>query len=198
MTIRFHGFAVAILAVSACAEDGRDVAGAPDAAPGDPAVYAPEGWPLKVGDEISARRREELTAFGRWREGSSRAEFPGLGAVEAIHEVNGRTYGARFGYGVGFLSDEDFSNVTIARERRLGLPGRHYIYEGHFPAKVADTHWRHEHLLPEHLRGRIEYYEEVRSFERADHQHEWEEERARMRASGLLPTPDQMSPGLRK
>lgn len=187
-TLTLAAAALAATLAAGCTGDGRpDIAAVPDAEPGDPAAYAPDGWPLQIGDKISSRRRRELSATA-----------PGLGGVEGINVVDGRTYGARFGYGVGFLPDEDFSNATVAWELQHSLPGRHYIYEGHFPEKVADTHWQHEHRLPEDLHGRIEYYEDIKSYERPDHQQGWEEQRARMRADGLLPTPDQMSPERRR
>ena len=111
--------------------------------------------------------------------------------------VNGVTYGARWRTGPGFLPDEDLSTNNNVLRRKYGLPGFHYIYEGHFPEKVADTFWQYEReRLPEHLHGQVSYYEVVKNFDR-DHQHwqrRWEEDRARMRAEGLLPTPAQMAP----
>ena len=170
------------LTLAGCAEDGPDVAAAPNAEPGDPAVYAPGGWPLEIGDKISHRRMHD--EIGK--------EFPGLGDVWAINVVNGRTYGARWGYGSGWLADEDFSRFPQLTARS---PGSHRIYEGHFPMKVRDMYWQYEReRLPEHLHGRIEYYEAVKRLSRPDHQKAWEELRARMRAEGLLPTPSEMSP----
>ena len=174
--------AAALAALTACTENAPDVAAAPDVVPGDPAVYAPDGWPLQIGDKISHRRKHE--EIGK--------DFPGLGSVWAINVVNGRTYGARWGYGNGRLPDEDLSRFPPQNAR---LPGSHLIYEGHFPMKVADTFWRYEReRLPERLHGRVEYYENVKRLFRPDHQQEWEEHRARMRAEGLLPTPAQMAP----
>ena len=170
------------LPLAGCAEDGPDVTAAPDAEPGDPAVYAPDGWPLQIGDKVSYRRKHEEVG----------KEFPGLGSVWAINVVNGRTYGARWGYGDGYLPDEDLSRFAPLNAR---LPGSHFIYEGHFPMKVADMYWQYEReRLPKHLHGRIEYYEDVKRLSRPDHQQKWEEHRARMRAEGLLPTPSEMSP----
>ncbi len=172
------------LPLAGCAEDAPGVAAVPEPAPGDPGIYAPDGWPLQIGDKVSLRGRWELEA-----------KFPGLGSVEAINVVDGRTYGVHWAEGAGFLPDEDFSIHNNAVRRRHGLPGIHYIYDGHFPEKVADIYWQYEReRLPEHLHGRISYYEVVKNYERADHQQEWEASRARMRAEGLLPTPAQRSP----
>ena len=175
----------ATLTLAGCAEDAPGMAAAPDAEPGDPAVYAPDGWPLEIGDKVSHRRRWELNTT-----------FPGLGGVEGINVVNGRTYGARWSNGVGWLPDEDFSRLQPLQAR---LPGSHRIYEGHFPEKVPDTYWQYEReRLPQRFHGRIEYYENVMTLSHPEDQRRWEERRARMRAEGLLPTPSEMSPTERK
>ena len=177
----------ATLTLAGCAAADPGVAAGPEPAPGDPAIYAPDGWPLQIGDRISMRQRRELSA-----------KNPGLGAVEGINVVDGITYGARWTEGAGSLPDEDLSTHNNALRREYGLPGFHYIYEGHFPEKVADTFWQYEReRLPEHLHGRISYYEVMKEFDRygrPDRQLEWETERARMKAEGLLPTRAQLSP----
>ncbi len=176
--------AATLTLTAACTEDGPgSVADAPEPEPGDPAIYAPDGWPLQIGDKVSSRRRQELGA-----------EFPGMGGVYGINVVNGRTYGARFGVGDGYLPDEDFSDPQMARWRDAGYPGSHYIYEGHYRKTVSDVWWQYEHQLPEHLHGRIEYHEAVKRLRRPDQQRQWEEHRAQMRAEGRLPTPAQRSP----
>ncbi len=135
------------LPLAGCAEDGPGVAAVPEPAPGDPAIYAPAGWPLQIGDKVSTRRFRELNA-----------KFPSFGLTStAINVVNGRTYAARFGSGEGFLPDEDFSDPQLAFLRDLDF-GSHHVYEGHFPRRVPETFREDEHLLPEHLRGRIDYY----------------------------------------
>ena len=182
---------VATLTLAGCTEDrpATITEAEPETEPGDPATYAPAGWPLQIGDKVSYRRKQELGA-----------QFPGLGSVYGISVVNGRTYGARWGYGDGLLMDEDFPQME--RWRALGV-GFHLIYEGHFPMTVNDRYWQYEKdRLPEHLHGRIEYHEEVKRYDLPDRrgyrhpewQRMWEEERAQMRADGLLPTPAQRSP----
>ena len=173
------------LPMAGCVNDGPDVAAAPDAEPGDPAIFAPDDWPLQIGDKVSNRRGRELNK-----------EFPGLGNVGAINVVNGRTYGARWGHGAGFLPDEDPWIVE-----RYGRLGSHRIYEGHFPEKVSDRYWQYEReRLPKRFHGRIEYYEPQLKDSPFDpvadsiDLRRWLERRARMRAEGLLPTPAQMSP----
>ena len=134
----------ATLTLAGCIEDAPGVAAVPEPAPGDPAIYAPDGWPLQIGDKVSERRRHELHY----------TEFPSLGDVWAVNVVGGRTYAARYGYGTGTLPDED-PEFNI---ERFGLTGSHYVYEGHFPATVPENYREDEHLLPEHLQGRIEYH----------------------------------------
>jgi hypothetical protein len=188
-TITAAAAIAATLTLAACTEDGPSaVSAVPEPEPGDPTIYAPDGWPLQVGDAVSFRRERELGA-----------EFPGLGNVFAIHVVNGRTYGARFGLGDGFLPDEDFSDSQMARWRDAGYPGDHLVYEGHFPETVNDRYWQYERdRLPEHLHGRIEYHEDVKRLPIPRQQRAWEEQRARMRAEGLLPTSAQRSPGRKR
>ncbi|MCY4573760.1 MAG: hypothetical protein OXF01_13265 [Gemmatimonadetes bacterium] len=172
----------ATLTLAGCIEDAPGVAAAPESAPGDPAIYAPDGWPLQIGGKVSERRRHEL-----------HAEFVTLGSTWAVNVVNGQTYAARYGYGTGSLPDEDPEFMY----ERFGLTGSHYVYEGHFPATVPDVFFQDEHLLPEHLRGRIEYHEHVMRLRNPRQQREWEENRARMRAEGLLkqrPTPPWAAP----
>ena len=189
-TLTLAAVAAAVTLTACLDEPGSMIeADAPDLE--DPAIYAPDGWPLQIGDKVSERGRSELSAT-----------IPGLGAVEGINVVNGVTYGARWRTGPGFLPDEDLSTHNNVLRRKYGLPGFHYIYEGHFPEKVADTFWRYEReRLPEHLHGRISYYEVVKNFDRTvppDWQQRWDENRARMRAEGLLPTTAQMAPERRR
>ena len=133
----------ATLTLAGCQDDAPGVAAVPEPAPGDPAIYAPDGWPLQIGDKVSTRRLHELNA-----------EFVTLGSTWAVNVVNGRTYAARYGYGTGTLPDE----APEFNVERFGLTGSHYVYEGHFPATVHENYREDEHLLPEHLQGRIEYH----------------------------------------
>ena len=179
--------AATLTLTAACIDDGPgSVADAPDPEPGDPATYAPEGWPLQIGDKVSIRRRTEL----------HNTEFPRFGGVSAINVVAGRTYGARWGNGAEavFLPDEDITpELKVLVDHGL-TTGWHYVYEGHFRETVNDMLWQDEHLLPEHLHGRIEYHEDVKRMRDPGKQRRWEELRARMRAEGLLPPPEQLSP----
>ena len=136
----------ATLTLAGCIEDAPGVAAVPEPAPGDPAIYAPDGWPLQIGDKFSTRRFRELAK-----------EFPSPGGVWAVNVVNGRTYAGRFGSGSGTLPDEDLSDPQLAFVHEIGL-GSHHVYEGHFPATVPERYREDEHLLPEHLQGRIEYH----------------------------------------
>lgn len=175
------------LTLAGCTEDGPgSVSALPDPEPGDPAIYAPDGWPLQIGDKVSIRRRTEL----------EEVEFPSLGSVGAINVVAGRTYGARWGNGAEavFLPDEDITPALKMMVDHGVTTGWHYVYEGHFRETVNDMYWRDEHQLPEHLHGRIEYHEDVKRLRDPNKQRRWEENRARMRAEGLLPPPEQLSP----
>lgn len=167
-TIAALALTAATLTLTAgCTEDGPgSVADVPAPEPGDPAIYAPDGWPLQIGDKVS----------NRWELG---AQFPSLGIVYGINVVNGRTYGARWGsghsLGMGFHDIyEGHFPITVSDV--------YWQYE--------------KDRLPEHLHGRIEYHEAQpkggprnRNLDKMFIEH-----RERMRAEGLLPTPAQRSP----
>lgn len=71
---------------AACTEDGPDIAAVPDTEPGDPAVYAPDGWPLQIGNVVSYSRELEL-----------QKEFLRYGNITAMHLVGDQVYGACWG-----------------------------------------------------------------------------------------------------
>lgn len=110
----------------ACSEGGAIAdAAVPD--PGDPAVYAPDGWPLQIGDIVTMEERDRLDD-----------EFLSP-HVRAIHVVGDRTYAAEWEWA------EDHDNYT-----RL-------LYAGHFPFTVPWIYEKDEHELPERFHGKIEY-----------------------------------------
>ena len=132
MKTRTFALAAALAALVACTEDGPDVAAVPDAVPGDPAVYAPDGWPIKTGEAFSGERWRQL-----------RKDFPSYTGITGMHLVGDRVYGAQF-----------------TRTRVMGALT--YRYEGHFPAKARweperDRAENESRWLPERFRGRIEY-----------------------------------------
>ena len=150
MKTRTAGLA-AILALAACTEGGPDVAGAPDVAPGDPAVYAPEGWPLKIGDRMSS---SELSRFLLTRHrlplpppGESAAGFivnhplpsPWSDYVSGMHLVEGRVYAPLF------QVDPKVGEYPM-------------VYLGHFRRRFHEVLRATESDLPPEYHGRIEYY----------------------------------------
>lgn len=122
--------AVALLAFAGC-QDVMETPGTvamPEATvPGDPAFYAPEGWPLQIGDEITEAERQQMYE-----------NFPSLSNGGcALHLIGDVVYSAKWGW----------SND--------GGHGR--IYEGHFPASVPMRYKDREHTLPPRFHGRITY-----------------------------------------
>ena len=97
----------AALTLAGCAEDGPDVVAVPDAEPGDPAIYAPDGWPLEIGEHVAWSAKGKL--FDR---------FPNRGGIFAVRSVDGEVYSARF-RGPRFCEGE----------------GVHFVYEGHYRAE---------------------------------------------------------------
>ena len=117
----------ATLTLAGCAEDGPAVVGVPDPVPGDPAVYAPDGWPLQIGDKVTSDDRDWL-----------RKEF--LSPHQwAIHVVGDQLYAAKWEWPE---EPHDYSR---------------FVYAGHFPATLPWRAAANEHLLPEQFHGKIEY-----------------------------------------
>ena len=95
--------------------------------PGDPAIFAPPGWPLEVGDRVTDTVREQL-----------RKEFLSP-HYWAIHVVGNQLYAAQWDW-----PDEphDYSRL---------------VYAGHFPVKMPWHSRDEEENLPERFHGKIEY-----------------------------------------
>ena len=95
--------------------------------PRNPAIYAPDGWPLRIGDRVSDEDRDRL-----------RKEF--LSPYQwAIHVVGDQLQAARWDW-----PDEphDYSRL---------------VYAGHFPATMPWYARDEEQDLPQRFHGRIEY-----------------------------------------
>ena len=129
------GVMAAILTLAGCSEDTPgDVASVTEPAPGDPAIYAPDGWPLQIGDVISVNRRQELDRqYGR---------FANLNHVQVVGDD---VYSSRFRWLDGPPGDD-------------GWPP--YQYEGHF-LQLANPvcNPRGRSGEPEKLLGKVRYRE---------------------------------------
>ena len=119
------------LPLAGCAEDGPDSMTEADAPePGDPAVYAPDGWPLQIGDRISSEEWVRLRAF----------RTPGLargpaGLFPSLNLVGDRVYAPL----IDLFEDP-------------------WMYRGHFPVRFPERMRVQEPDLPPEFHGRIEYY----------------------------------------
>lgn len=104
--------AAAVAALAARAEDGADLAVVPEPEPGDPAVYAPDGWPLEIGQRATGEELRDLNdRFGVWRSGFAPA--PTL--------VDGRMHVARYSFDNTYLGHfpETFPDVLRPYEAEL-------------------------------------------------------------------------------
>ncbi|MDE0073790.1 MAG: hypothetical protein F4X13_04135 [Gammaproteobacteria bacterium] len=120
----------ATLTLAGCAEDAPGVAAVPEPEPGDPAIYAPDGWPLQIGDRISGAEQTRLyyEGFDVWK------------WALALNLVGDRVYAA--------LIEND--------PTKLGdYP---YVYRGHFPIRFPDWIRDEEPYLASKYHGKIEYY----------------------------------------
>ena len=150
---------IAMAAVAAC-HDGTPgaVTHAEEPTPGDPAAYAPDNWPLQVGDRVSSATLSELrrsfqvplpppgeSAAGRWSR-------PWRGHI-ALHVVDDRVYEALFEYDPTKLGD-------------YGL-----VYRGHFPRRFREWKRKGESDLPSEFHGKVEYFTPIPLPPRAPEEH---------------------------
>lgn len=127
-TLTLAALAATLTLAAGCTEDGPgSVSAVPDPEPGDPAIYAPDGWPLQIGDNVSYDRALEL-----------QKEFLAYGGITGIHLVGGRVYGACWGL------DESGERIYAG----------HCPKKARWtPESVQER----EGALPERFRGKIEY-----------------------------------------
>ena len=120
----------ATLTLAGCAEDGPGSMIEADApVPGDPAIYAPDGWPLQIGDVLAPGQELQL-----------QRDFLRYGNITAIHLVGDQVYGARYGV-----------NETGNRIYEGHFPEAAMPYGGLSAPE-------NEHRLPPEFHGKIEYY----------------------------------------
>ena len=135
------------LPLAACTERGPDVAAAPDAEPGDPAVYAPDGWPLQIGDRVSNEEVSRLRYEFRLPLGPlverlnphARSPIP-IWTELAMNLVNGRVYAGLIEYDPTKVGDYD------------------RVYRGHFRIRFEEWMRHYEPELPPEFHGKVEYY----------------------------------------
>ena len=119
------------------------------AIPGDPAVFAPPGWPLRIGDTITDAEWIELDRMvenegpvARFRGGEY---YSALGLV-ALHLLGDQVYSA------------DFAAVYSWGNRRVWPDRDGFVYRGHFPAEErVGPQEDNEHELPPEFRGKIDF-----------------------------------------
>ena len=123
----------ATLTLAGCADAAPHMEVVPELEPGDPVIYAPDGWPLQIGDFVPDGGAVGLLT----------REFTSYRGIVGMRLVGGQVYGARF------------------ERAPLGEAGQ--FYEGHFPKEARWWPERDraegESRLPERFRGRIEYRE---------------------------------------
>ena len=151
------GVLVVVLALTACEESGGAFAeiaapaipGEPRPAgtePGDPGVYAPPGWPVKIGDAVTHERRHEL-----------RDHFLSDIMGTALHVVGDTVYAARWAWPPLPETAEQW-RLTDPASYRFG------IYRGHFAVDPQPSYRRDhfESVLPKRFHDRIIYEHEQR------------------------------------
>ncbi|MDE2982909.1 MAG: hypothetical protein OXU74_17090 [Gemmatimonadota bacterium] len=97
-------------------------------APGDPAHYAPDGWPLQIGDEVTFAETQQYAR-----------EFPSLSTGIALHLIGDMVYSARWGRASGG------SPTTYE--------GHFPLRDDPLPTSSESM----EHILPPRFHGKISY-----------------------------------------
>lgn len=123
---------LACLALVACAGPSSEaISPEVPAGPGDPAFYAPPGWPLAIGDRITVKRLVEL-----------RSDFPNR-IGDAEHVVGDTVYSANWYAHKGALPGEDPEFIPVSEDWSHPFPGHdegfHLVYAGHYAA--PDRAW---------------------------------------------------------
>ncbi|MDE0659886.1 MAG: hypothetical protein OXI79_09605 [Gammaproteobacteria bacterium] len=144
------------LTLAGCAEDGPvSMIETDTITPGDPVIYAPDGWPLQIGDRISIADYERLFDEFQLPGIEPRAVPLNPGARDgrpwsspwtrrgpAMNLVGGRVYAALIEYAP-----------------KVGEYDR--VYRGHFPRRFKDFMRHYEPDLPSEYHGKVEYYPTV-------------------------------------
>ena len=140
----------ATLTLAGCAEDAPGVAAVPAPAPGDPAIYAPDGWPLQIGDRVSYAEKYRL-----WNE----FELPDLPPIKGtpiwrgivpLHPSPWKGYLA-----LHLVGDQVYAAMIEHDPTKVGdYP---YVYRGHFPIRFPDGMRTRESDLPPEYHGKVEY-----------------------------------------
>ena len=130
--------AATLTLTAACTEDGPgSVADAPTPEPGDPAIYAPDGWPLQIGDRVSWKTMGDLHTQFRLPLAGERSPWTLI--VGGLHLVEDRVYAPR----LEALSDSEWPDL--------------WVYRGHFPIRFEAFLRNTESDLPPEFHGKVEY-----------------------------------------
>jgi len=135
----------AALTLAGCAEDRpASIVGADAPVPGDPAIYAPDGWPLQIDDPVSWQTLVELHERFQLPLRHSAEEHgrfhPWKLETTGMHLVEGRVYSPRY---------EDSDPTRIGNST--------WVYRGHFPALFHEWLRNTESDLPPEFHGKVEY-----------------------------------------
>ncbi|MDE2678264.1 MAG: hypothetical protein OXI76_10190 [Gemmatimonadota bacterium] len=125
------------LTLAGCEDAAPGVAATPDPAPGDPAIYAPDGWPLQMGERVSYAEMGRVSSLFRLPE-RPRTRWSYWGG--SLNLVGDRVYAARFDYDPTKVGDYDF------------------VYRGHFRIRFEEWKREYEPELPPEFHGKVEYY----------------------------------------
>ncbi len=132
--------AATLTLTAACTEDRPgSVADVPTPEPGDPAIYAPDGWPLQIGDRVSWDGRGKVLA--QFQVPLSGERSPWLAVTFGVQVVGNRVYAPRFVP----LDDGDSEWPDL------------WVYRGHFPIRFEAFLRNTESDLPSEFHGKVEY-----------------------------------------
>ena len=141
------------LPLAGCAEDGpAGMIEADTITPGDPAIYAPDGWPLQIGDRISGTELERLYDEFQLSGVETRVRPP-LGHPGR----DGRPWSSPWTRsGPVNLVGNRVYDALIDFDPKVGEYD--YVYRGHFPKRFEEFMRHYEPDLPSEYHGKVEYY----------------------------------------
>ena len=147
----------ALLVLGGCRDDRSDPAGPPEPETGDPAIYAPDGWPLKIGDRISSaeldRLFDEFELPGLPRTWGEAGHTPRSSYIDPSDHYSSpwRNYVA-----LNLVGDGVYAALIDYDPTKLG--DYDLVYLGHFRIRFSERRRFAESDLPPEFRGRVEYY----------------------------------------
>ena len=123
----------ATLTLAGCTDNGPGsvIEADEEPTPGDPAVFAPDGWPLQIGDTLAPGQEIQL-----------QKDFLRYGLITGMHLVGDQVYGARYRFGsdlsVRIYEGHFPKRAYTKRENEHRLPPEFHGKVEYYPPPVEE------------------------------------------------------------